>query len=75
MERSPKNSSNRLIELDALRGIAALCVLIYHYTNHYTFKFHPHNPPLFEFPLGYFGVQLFFMISGFVIFMMLLGLG
>jgi len=66
-----KNSSDRFLELDVLRGLAALGVLSYHYTTRYTELFSPASPPLFKFPLGMYGVQLFFMISGFVIFMTL----
>ncbi len=54
----------RLVELDALRGLAALAVVLFHYT-----KGREHL--LFFFPKGWFGVHLFFMISGFVILMTL----
>ena len=54
----------RFKELDLLRGIAALAVVLYHYTGHavkyYRFPFH--------FSIGSYGVPLFFTISGFVIF-------
>ncbi|GIU00529.1 acyltransferase [Sulfurovum sp. TSL6] len=62
-----KDNNNRLIELDALRGLAAVSVMLFHYLTKYT-----HNQaPLFSFSLGGLGVSLFFMISGFVIFMSL----
>lgn len=57
----------RLRELDALRGIAAFSVLLFHYFNIYP-KFFPEGhrlPPLFVH--GGYGVLLFFAISGFVI--------
>jgi peptidoglycan/LPS O-acetylase OafA/YrhL len=61
----------RLQELDALRGIAAIGVLIFHFTSHYG-RLYGHRPPLqFAFDIGNYGVHLFFMISGFVIFMTL----
>lgn len=61
----------RLEELDALRGLAALGVVIYHYTTFYQWQ-HGHQQPLgFGFPAGNYGVHLFFLISGFVIFMTL----
>jgi peptidoglycan/LPS O-acetylase OafA/YrhL len=61
----------RLEELDALRGLAALGVVIYHYTSFYQWQ-HGHLQPLgFGFPAGNYGVHLFFLISGFVIFMTL----
>ncbi len=48
--------NNRLYALDGLRGIAAFAVLIFHVTNK-------------QFAYGHYGVQLFFIISGFVIFL------
>lgn len=56
------NKSNRIYELDALRGIAALFVVLFHFTAdrtdvHYYSRF------------GVTGVDLFFLISGFVILM------
>ena len=57
----------RLQELDALRGIAAFSVLLFHYFNIYP-KLFPQGqrpPALFEY--GGYGVLLFFAISGFVI--------
>jgi len=52
----------RYRELDALRGFAALYVVFFHYTTHT-----PYSLPIAE--LGVTGVDLFFIISGFVIFM------
>ncbi|MBV8501026.1 MAG: acyltransferase [Paucibacter sp.] len=61
----------RLQQIDALRGIAALAVVLYHYS--YTFpKFYNKGASvLFTASWGFLGVQLFFLISGFVIFMTL----
>ena len=60
--KSSEKKSIRLPELDTLRGLAALGVMLFHYT---------YNQPginlLFEFRNGVTGVDLFFMISGFVI--------
>jgi peptidoglycan/LPS O-acetylase OafA/YrhL len=65
------NDSKRLVEIDALRGIAALSVVLFHYTTRYA-DVHGHaSAPLFTAPQGYLGVNLFFIISGFVIFMTL----
>lgn len=55
---------NRYAELDALRGIAALFVVFFHLT-----MGHPEYRAFFR--LGTTGVDLFFIISGFVIFMSL----
>ena len=58
----------RLTELDALRGIGALCVLIFHYSTrfHELFPQAAHVP--FSFPGSNYRVLLFFTISGFAIF-------
>lgn len=59
----------RFRELDGLRGLAALAVVVSHFTGAYNSR-HPGDPqPAFDFPQGAFGVQLFFLISGFVILM------
>jgi peptidoglycan/LPS O-acetylase OafA/YrhL len=67
----PNPPSVRLAELDALRGLAAFAVLWFHYTIIVT-RFIPTMglPPL-HFRYGHSGVQLFFMVSGFVIYMTL----
>jgi len=66
----PKTQS-RILELDVLRGLAAICVVSFHYTTDYTLNYRPSYPMPFHFPWGAYGVQLFFMISGYVIFMTL----
>lgn len=62
---------NRLVEVDALRGLAALAVVLFHFTTRFTELFSPDKLPTISFPTGYYGVNLFFVISGFVIFMTL----
>ncbi len=69
----------RIGVLDAFRGLAVIAVLLYHFT----YRFGPEGPAmegvdLYGSPLrvdwfsyGWLGVQFFFMISGFVIFMTL----
>ena len=58
----------RLRGLDALRGLAALSVVLFHYTTAYEIHFGPYpSRPFFFVPNGHFGVELFFCISGFVI--------
>ena len=56
--------SSRIKELDALRGIAALMIVLFHFTMYRV-------EADLGFKLGTTGVDLFFMISGFVIFMSL----
>lgn len=60
----------RLRELDALRGIAALMVMLYHYTVQYQ-ELAGRPAAAFSLPAGRYGVYLFFVISGFVIFLTL----
>ena len=65
------SGTTRLLALDTLRGVAALMVVLFHYTTRYDELFGHSKPPLATLPWGYLGVNLFFMISGFVIFMTL----
>lgn len=58
--------NEKIIALDSLRGIAALMVCIFHFTNDTTFL--PSDTILHLIGKnGWSGVQLFFLISGFVI--------
>ena len=67
--------SRRLAEVDALRGVAALAVVLFHFTTRFTELYAPTSAttgaPSFTVPHGHYGVNLFFIISGFVIFMTL----
>lgn len=63
-------TSVRVDELDSLRGIAAMAVVCYHFTVAYD-NGHQNILEFQPFRYGYLGVQLFFMISGFVILMTL----
>ncbi|MFT2090390.1 acyltransferase family protein [Paraglaciecola sp. 2405UD69-4] len=61
-------SKSRLLELDGIRGIAALVVVFFHFLFQYN-RIYEHEfliPDFFKY--GYYGVHLFFMVSGFVIF-------
>lgn len=64
----PASSRGRLIEIDALRGIGALCVLIFHYSTRFQEMFPQASHVPFSFPGGNYRVLLFFAISGFAIF-------
>lgn len=60
---------SRLVELDALRGLAALAVVAFHYLDRYPRL--TGGEPLPGLWPGQYGVNLFFIISGFVILMTL----
>jgi peptidoglycan/LPS O-acetylase OafA/YrhL len=66
-------SLQRIYHLDGLRGFAILMVVLFHayarWPDHLSFA--SDTKSIFLFKYGYLGVQLFFMISGFVIFMSL----
>lgn len=55
----------RIKELDAFRGLAALAVVLYHYTTIYSKDFGVESPIYFSY--GWLGVPFFFILSGFVI--------
>lgn len=65
------SNPTRLVEVDTLRGLAAMAVVLFHFTTRFG-ELYPGNPkPSIAFPTGHYGVNLFFVISGFVIFMTL----
>ncbi|WP_076068643.1 acyltransferase family protein [Sphingomonas montana] len=71
MTTPPPPPRSRLVELDALRGLAALAVMLFHFTTRYA-ELYPAAPPTrWSVPWGHHGVELFFAISGFVIFVTL----
>jgi peptidoglycan/LPS O-acetylase OafA/YrhL len=66
---SPGRAGGRIPELDALRGVAALAVVLYHLVGgHLDVEGRSPLAALLV-RLGAYGVQLFFIISGFVILM------
>lgn len=65
VERPTGAHSARFSELDGLRGLAAAAVVLCHFTDYTLYPEDNHIPWFFRW--GQFGVQLFFMISGFVI--------
>lgn len=59
---------SRIQELDACRGLAALSVVLYHYTTRFNELFHHSNQVRTYWPLGFLGVNFFFILSGYIIF-------
>lgn len=53
--------------IDILRGFAAISVVVYHVIEHFSWKNFPIDGWLVWFRIGWMGVDLFFVISGFVI--------
>lgn len=66
-----KPGSARVGEIDALRGIAAVAVMLFHYTTRFDQLYGFGESPLVSVPWGHYGVNLFFLISGYVIYMTL----
>jgi peptidoglycan/LPS O-acetylase OafA/YrhL len=65
------SAERRLEGLDALRGVAAVAVMLHHYTARYAEITGRPLPLACSLGDGHFGVELFFILSGFVIFMTL----
>jgi peptidoglycan/LPS O-acetylase OafA/YrhL len=59
----------RITALDALRGLAAVAVMLHHHGQFYDVLYPGRVPLGFDLGPGHFGVELFFIISGFVILM------
>jgi len=71
-DRKEDPNSKRLYTLDLFRGVAALSVMLLHYTYSYRIHYGQFYDSQFDFRYGYLGVQFFFIISGFVIFLTVL---
>jgi len=71
MPLKPNSPSERFQELDALRGLCAAGVLCYHYLFWGPQFYFSKGEALSSFPWGSYRIQLFCMISGFVILMVL----
>jgi peptidoglycan/LPS O-acetylase OafA/YrhL len=74
MSGSQENRTGRIRELDGWRAIAASMVLISHFLSHQHTRIISHHPFVSSVIsyMGYLGVQIFFIISGFVICRLLL---
>lgn len=58
----------RLQELDSIRGLAAISVVLYHYFYRYNEIYGHQQIDTDWIAFGHYGVQLFFIVSGFVIY-------
>ena len=65
----------RILELDALRALAAINLVLFHFTHVYSVRFGYSSPLGFEWPYGAYGVEMFFILSGYVNSMSLLRRG
>jgi peptidoglycan/LPS O-acetylase OafA/YrhL len=59
----------RIAGLDVLRGFAAMAVMLHHHAQYYDVLYPGRVPLPIDLGPGHFGVELFFIISGFVILM------
>jgi peptidoglycan/LPS O-acetylase OafA/YrhL len=59
----------RIAALDVLRGLAAAAVMLHHHGQYYDVLYTGRIPLSIDLGPGHFGVELFFIISGFVILM------
>lgn len=71
MVLKPNADRSRLVSLDAMRGLAALSVVAFHFLGRYNSLYSTRPPLLTGLHLEVYGVHLFFIISGFVIFLTL----
>ncbi|MBM6404274.1 acyltransferase [Phycicoccus sp. CSK15P-2] len=67
MSAVPDGGAQRFRELDGLRGLAALGVVVYHLTVAFDDVVPTAPASVVRVPWGMYGVQLFFLVSGFVI--------
>lgn len=65
------SDKNHFVEIDGIRGICAILLLVYHYTSYIYGMKGEHDWFLDMMDYGKYGVHFFFVISGFLIFMTL----
>lgn len=56
----------RIIELDVMRALAAVSLVLFHFTHVFRVKYGYVDPLGFEYHYGAYGTQMFFMLSGYV---------
>src|SRR5262245_54128359 len=62
-------SHDRLDNIEALRALAVLAVMLFHYTARYPPQYLSFSQPVWPVTYGSMGVDLFFIISGYCIYM------
>src|SRR3977135_1570584 len=62
-------SRDRLDNIEALRAFAVLAVMLFHYTAKYPLQYLSFAQPVWPVTYGFMGVDLFFIISGYCIYM------
>jgi peptidoglycan/LPS O-acetylase OafA/YrhL len=60
--------AKRIVEIDSLRGVAAISIMVFHYFYNYNIIYGHVNIPVNWALYAFFGVDLFFIISGYVIY-------
>lgn len=56
----------RIVELDVMRALAAVSLVLFHFTHVFRVKYGYIDPLGFEYHYGAYGTQMFFMLSGYV---------
>jgi peptidoglycan/LPS O-acetylase OafA/YrhL len=64
-------SKNRVLEIDILRSVAILLIVLYHVPSLYIFETSPNSSIFLNFAelIGFIGISLFFFISGFSLYL------
>lgn len=64
--QNPASPHRRIVELDVMRALAAVSLVLFHFTHVYRVKYGYIDPLGFEYHYGAYGTQMFFMLSGYV---------
>lgn len=64
--REATKPHRRIVELDVMRALAAISLVLFHFTHVFRVKYGYVDPLGFEYHYGAYGTQMFFMLSGYV---------